>query len=549
MVSTKASDLQFPHLGKPREMLFSLKLPTNLEVMQRFLHYFKYEKLSKQKSINRTCDEVILLWKKVADGSTPDCICYMTLHTVKAKMTQLWEEYRATQAWGERCLDKQTNASAYAAQYKEKLNTLFDIAKPDFEHKLCEEDWKFIQDQRNERHSTFGMRDTKLHACLERRKIRQEQKIQRAKIAQEEKKRTLELEMTSIADDEAGPSNVEIDDNFWDDPPKKTKKSEFILLDVPKDIASRSHVVMAADRHKMSNNVLNDIIASIIRESKGCVNDFTLSRMSTSRGRRKLRVMKFETLKKYISNDLGVNYFTIHWNEKLLKAGKAFNQQGHIAVLAGSARGEVVKLLGTTVLDSGTGLNLARAIKDMLEEWNSKEQCVAMCFDTTASNTGRFAGARILLEAFIGYPLLWTSCRHHMLEVILGDALKVIFGPTSSPMVNFFGILKSKWPTLNLSSITRINDSHLVGMEPVKIHRQTALQALQKLCSDSSTYLPRHDYEELLKLSLIHLDRAVLISLCFGVQALSILPTGCLHQFTHLNCIFCKVSWASTRIV
>ena len=167
-----------------------------------------------------------------------------------------------------------------------------------------------------------------------------------------------------------------------------------------------------------------------------------------------------------------------------------------------------MKSLRTTVLDNGTWLNRTRAIKDMLEEWNIKEQCVAMCFDTTASNAGRFAGACILLEAFIGYPLLWTSCRHHTLEVILGDAFKVIFGPTSTPMVNFLGILKLKWPTLNLSSITRIDDSHQVGMEPVKIDRQTASQALQKLSSDSSTYLPRDDYEELLKLSLFYLDKS-----------------------------------------
>ena len=145
--------------------------------------------------------------------------------------------------------------------------------------------------------STFGMRDTELLARLEGGKIRQEQEVQRAKKAQEKKERTLELEMTSIADVEAGPSNVEIDDNFWEGPPKKTKKSEFILLHVPRNIASRSQLVMAADRHKMSSKALNDIIASIIRESKGCVNDFTLSKMSASRGRRKLRVMKFETLK------------------------------------------------------------------------------------------------------------------------------------------------------------------------------------------------------------------------------------------------------------
>ena len=76
-----------------------------------------------------------------------------------------------------------------------------------------------------------------------------------------------------------------------------------------------------------------------------------------------------------------------------------------------------------------------------------------MCFDTTASNTGKFAGACILLEALNGYPLLWTSCRHHMLEIILGDVFKAIFGPTSSPRVDFFDILRFKWSELDLTAI------------------------------------------------------------------------------------------------
>ena len=92
----------------------------------------------------------------------------------------------------------------------------------------------------------------------------------------------------------------------------------------------------------------------------------------------------------------------------------------------------------------------------MLDEWSMEQRCVAMCFDTTASNTGKFAGACILLEALIGHPLLWTSCRHHMPEVILGDVFKVIFGSSSSPKVEFFDILKSKRPTLNLSSINNL---------------------------------------------------------------------------------------------
>ena len=163
------------------------------------------------------------------------------------------------------------------------------------------------------------------------------------------------------------------------------------------------------------------------------------------------------------------HYFTIHWDEKLLKCGKAYTHKEHRAVLASSTNGKLVKLLGITDLDSGTGLNQAKAVKNMLDEWSIEQRCVAMCFDTTASNTGKFAGACILLEALIGHPLLWTSCRHHMPEVILEDVFKVIFGPSSSPKVEFFDILKSKWPTLNLSSIDQSDLTNLGPLDSFKL--------------------------------------------------------------------------------
>ena len=151
------------------------------------------------------------------------------------------------------------------------------------------------------------------------------------------------------------------------------------------------------------------------------------------KGRQKLRCKKFNAVKE--------KFFVAV--EKLLKSGKASNYEEHLAFFASATNGKPVKLLGTIDFDSGTGLNQAPAIKNMLEEWNIEERCVAMCLDTTASNTGKFAGTCILLEALIGYSLLWTSCRHHMLEFILGDVFKAIFGPTSSPKVDFFDIRRS----------------------------------------------------------------------------------------------------------
>ena len=250
---------------------------------------------------------------------------------------------------------------------------------------------------------------------------------------------------------------------------------------------------MTADRHKISSNALNDIIASIIRESQGCVEDFVLSQMSTLRGRKKLRSLKFDSVKENFLAGLDDHYFKIYWDKKLLKCGKAYTHKEHLAVLATSSNGKLVKLLGITDLDSGTGLNQAKAVKIMLEEWSIEQRCVAMCFDTTASNTGIFAGACILLEALTGHPLLWTSCRHQMLEVILGDVFKVIFGPSSSQRAEFFDIVKSKWPTLNLSSI---DQSDLTDLGPRDSFKLKAQVSLQHLCSDESTYLPIRDFDE-----------------------------------------------------
>ena len=94
--------------------------------MQRFLYHFKCDKLSKQKSINRTCDEVVLLWQKVADGSTPGYTCYLSVNSIKTRINTLWEEYRTTQAWGKRSSEEQSKTSK---NFKEKLKSLFDIAK------------------------------------------------------------------------------------------------------------------------------------------------------------------------------------------------------------------------------------------------------------------------------------------------------------------------------------------------------------------------------------------------------------------------------------
>ena len=145
-----------------------------------------------------------------------------------------------------------------------------------------------------ERKSTFGNGDTKLLARLERKKIRGENHNRRQDQAKEEKEM---LTMVLGGKESDGSIEEQTGENFCEPPSKQPKNPDRILLHVLRNIASTSQVVMTADRHKISSNALNDIIASIIRESQGCVKDFVLSQMSTLRGRKKLRSLKFELVK------------------------------------------------------------------------------------------------------------------------------------------------------------------------------------------------------------------------------------------------------------
>ena len=70
IVSTKSADLSFSLLSETKDQLFLLKLPAKLDVMLRFLHYFKCEQLSQQKSVSWKCDIIALLWKEVVNKFT-----------------------------------------------------------------------------------------------------------------------------------------------------------------------------------------------------------------------------------------------------------------------------------------------------------------------------------------------------------------------------------------------------------------------------------------------------------------------------------------------
>src|ERR1043165_1972298 len=59
----------------------------------------------------------------------------------------------------------------------------------------------------------------------------------------------------------------------------------------------------------------------------------------------------------------------------------------------------VEQLLGVPKISSGTGKVQATAVISLLENWGVTDQVAALCFNTTASNTGHHSGACFIIGA------------------------------------------------------------------------------------------------------------------------------------------------------
>ena len=79
-------------------------------------------------------------------------------------------------------------------------------------------------------------------------------------------------------------------------------------------------------------------------------------------------------------------------------------------------------MLGVPKITSRTGHEQSCAVLKTLEDWALSSRIQAMCFDTTASNTGRKMGTCTLLQQKLERNVLHVACRHHIMELIFSAA-------------------------------------------------------------------------------------------------------------------------------
>jgi hypothetical protein len=208
----------------------------------------------------------------------------------------------------------------------------------------------------------------------------------------------------------------------------------------------------------------------------------------------------------------------IHWDGKLLPDLTNVEKVDRLPVLVSGK--EVSKLLTVAKLSSGAGESQASAVYEALNDWNIADMVRAMCFDTTASNTGHNTGACVLLERKLGRELMYLACRHHIMEVVIGKVFQVCMGSSSSgPEVLLFKRFKERWHLIDKTRFQTGIDNENVACSLLDV-KEDILEFCNKQLVETQ---PRDDYREFVELTVIFLGGV-------PVRGIRFIAPGAMHH-------------------
>jgi hypothetical protein len=265
---------------------------------------------------------------------------------------------------------------------------------------------------------------------------------------------------------------------------------------VLKEQKNDNSLLASLDVAKISDRNASLIVIPTISNLGHNPEKFNVSYSSIRRARQNFRKKVAENLKTDFKSDVPL---TIHWDGKLLEDITGDKVVDRLPILI-SGLG-VDQLLGVPKLTSGTGENTATAVYEKILEWNVYDKVKCMCFDTTASNTGRRIGACVLIEQKMDNDMLWFACRHHILDIMLEAVVSLSLSVSSGPDIQIFKRFKANWLKLDKQTYQTAADCPVTVLITDNIKEDIIRFAMKQL----DECQPRDDYKELLELSIIFL--------------------------------------------
>lgn len=267
-----------------------------------------------------------------------------------------------------------------------------------------------------------------------------------------------------------------------------------------------SSMTQVLDRFRVPNDAASIIIGQVAYLLGHDVKSLFISPEHIRMQRIKYRAQIYNIIKQQFSANAA---FTVHWDTKVLADCTSVDQLtcNRLAIILSSNGNS--KVLGIPKVSSQKGADEGAAVYSALLDWNVQEKVMAMCFDTTASNTSTSIGACAVLEQKLNRHLLHFGCRHHIMELLVGAAFKSTVEPvTSAPNILLFERFRTTWADLDHESFELgISDPEVVKYFPDNI--RNGLINFIKDQIQNKVENTRHDYIEFLKLSLLFLGEKI----------------------------------------
>lgn len=395
------------------------KLPSRGDVLRRFFNLHKEQKKMTGASAAAMAKEVQEFWVWVRIPTIAET-------SISRKVLALFNEWKLL---GKSKGNPGSAPHKKQKAFEERLPDIFDCTHAEaLTLMTIDEDKKFLLAQREKgrRSSMVGL-DKKLKKAVRRR----ERAAARERSPPLEVGATVESSLSkSSSPSRRNPSSISSSDGGGASPPKRGTKT-----------VVSSNLVGTLDRMGVSSRQAFRIVATTASSLGHDPKELILNQESIHQSRAKCRACLAEEIKQSFRPQTPL---TVHWDGKILPQDDASRGDRFAILVTGQG---VEKLLGMLRLPVGTGEAVATAVYESLEDWGMCDQVVAMCFDTTPSNTSIHNGACTLLKQKIARRLLSVACHHHVHELVIEKAFSVCMGPSSGPKITIFGRFQEHWPT------------------------------------------------------------------------------------------------------
>ena len=506
----------FPFAGKP-------KLPTKMEVIK--LWYFLRVEVGKKNQwvksgvINSVVAQVVEKYWAHAGN------CWRTKNNLYKEVDKLVQQYqKLLKSRGRTDPKKYPKEVEARDQFLNSLYGLFDVAHPDLENILSqnrllgnlgvrEQDLKFLQDQRGPRLGFMGGEDVQYG-----QKVAAQVKRSATATATVSKSVPSPSASTACDDDDDRDNNEDpVGDGDTDngDPDYNCnlgrKRPKTMLLEVPCSPMTNTALTQSLDRTRTSDREAMRILA---KQYKGMKNpdgtpvdlmNITLSYSTIRRHRIKNREVICKEARDHFLARMPPRV-VLHWDGKMLKDITGRVNEMEAILLSGYPEFEEGKLIGIIPLVddegkmSGTGETQCNACITQVRDWGAEGVIVALCFDTTSSNTGRIRGAAIRLHSELGVPLLYLGCRHHIFELTAKRPYYALFKADPAPEAQLFKSFRDNWSGVDTSAEykTIVLPDPELQQELIKWYQDLLVKE-----SQHQELLLRGDYRQVVELAVI----------------------------------------------